>query len=56
MSMNVNAMVDLEMSMNVNVMVDLEIILCEYTSQHIYFCFYRVLTVDFLMARFGNAK
>ena len=44
--------------MNVNAIVDLEIILCQYTSQHLYLCFYRVLTCtfDFLMASFGNSK
>ena len=44
------------MPMNVNAMVDLEIIFCQYTSQHTYLCFYRALTFDFLMARFGNSK
>ena len=44
------------MPMNVNAIVDLEIILCQYTSQHIYLCFYRVLTFDFLIASFGNSK
>ena len=40
------------MPMNVNAIVDLEINLCQYTSQHVYLCFYRELTCtfDFLMA------